>query len=261
MNERNGSENDRAGYQGTSIAIPAHPASHRSQVQPTRTAQPPQSASRRNQPHLTGYDRELHTCFTCRCGNPTKHGDAWTPVRGKECYDGIPRRDTTGTRITWEEEMHRALDILGKDYASANEMESTIRQVYNADTARAMEKIIRNGEWAQRRGLCRTGLPHDAIWHGRTNPKGCDVLLPPEHPDAVFIGATGGYRPGPSASAQGTRLQGRSTTLGQSWGASEVNRRGSSTQNIQPQGRSTTLGHFWGTSQVKRGGSSTHGRR
>jgi hypothetical protein len=260
MYGRNTSERNPASYQGTRIAVPDRNASYRNQVPPTRAAQPEQSTRTRHLPHFTGYDQTLEESgFVCRCGNPTRHGDAWSPTRGGECYDGIPRRDITGARITWDEKTHRTLDVIGRDYAVDEEIQMAERQVYDADTLRGLDKVERNGKWAKERGLVRMFIPHDAIWHGQTNPKGCRIGLAPEDPNAVSIGAHGGYRPGPTASAQGTRLQGRSTTLGHTWGASQVNRSGSN--SAQQQGRSTTMGHSWGASQVDRGSSYTHGRR
>jgi hypothetical protein len=87
------------------------------------------------------------------------------------------------------------------------------------------------------------------------------ILSAPDDPDVVVIGSDGGYRPGPTASAQGARIQGRAPILGHSWGASQVNRGGSPTQDAPPQGRPTTLGHSWGVSEVDRGGSYTQSRR
>jgi hypothetical protein len=224
MYGRNGSDYDRVIYRGTRVAVPNRHVSSRSQ------AQPQQSGNSRHLPHYTGYDRSLTVTYVCRCAKPVRHGDAWSRTNEpSERYDGIPRRDTTGTRITWEEANHRGLDILGKDYANTEELDDTIRQVYHSDTIRELERQRQKEDWARERDLAIPGIPFDAIWHGRTNPKGCMILPPPETPGSVFIGAHGGYRPGPTASAQGTRLQGRATTLGHSWGASQVNRGGSST--------------------------------
>jgi hypothetical protein len=258
MYERNTSERDSTIHQGTRVAVPYRHASSRSQVPPTKAAQPQEAPDTRHLPHFTGYHRILYTVFLCRCRHPARHGDAWSPRRGGECYDGIPRRDTTSTRITWEEKTHRIFDILGKDFAGKEELEMAERQVYHADTLRALDQQDRNSNWAEARGLAKRFIPHDAIWHGQSNPKGCRIGCAPEDPNAVFVGANGGYRPGPTASAQGTRLQGRSTTLGHTWGASQVNRTGSS--STQQQGRSTTMGRSWEESQVDRGTSYTHGR-
>jgi hypothetical protein len=260
MYGRNISERDPASYQGTRVAVLDRNASYRNQVLPTRAALPQQSTGPRHLPHVTGYDRQLSISFLCRCANPTRHGDAWSPGRSTgECYSGIPPRDTTGTRLTWEEGMHRSFDILGKDYARDEEVESTEKHIFSSETLRLLEKQAQNSKWAHERGLAQRFIPHDAIWYGRTNPKGCYIGPAPEDPDAVFIGAHGGYRPGPTASAQGTRLQGRSTTLGHTWGASQVNRSDSS--STQQQGRSTTMDHSWGASQTDRGSSYSHSRR
>jgi hypothetical protein len=185
------------------IALPNRNASSASQTQPQ------QSGNRRNHPHSTGYNRSLEVNFVCRCPNHARHGDAWSPrATSGESYDGIPRRDTTDTRITWEESTHRALDILGKDYASMEEIADATRQIFDADTTRKLGRKERNAKWAMERGLVgASGIDHDAIWVGRINPKGCMILSAPDDPDVVFIGSDGGYRPGPTASAQGTRIQ------------------------------------------------------
>ncbi|KAH7082730.1 hypothetical protein BKA63DRAFT_137029 [Paraphoma chrysanthemicola] len=131
--------------------------------------------------------------------------------------------------MSWDEEIHRKLDILGKDNATKEELDTTSDRVYHPDTLRAHNARGRNQDWALARGLTIKGLPHDVMWHGWHNPLNIYVLPPPETPDLAVISAQGGYRPGPTASAQGTRLQGRPTTLGLTWGASQSNRGGSST--------------------------------
>jgi hypothetical protein len=157
MYGRNGSDYDRVRYQRTRVAVPNRHVASRSQ------AQPQQSGNRRHLPHYTGYDQSLTVVYICRCANPVRHGDAWSKTNDPaERYDGIPRRDTTGTRITWEEIMHRSLDILGKDYANTRELKDTNRQVYHPDTVRELERQRRKGDWAQERGLVINGIPYDA---------------------------------------------------------------------------------------------------
>ena len=129
--------------------------------------------------------------------------------------------------------MHRRLDVLGKDYANLDEIDSPQiwAQIYDAETTRALQQAYNNARWLEEAGAYVTrGIGHDAIWHGRVNPKGCYIFPPPETPDLVVVGAHGGYRPGPTASAQGTRLQGRATTMGLTWGASQIDRRGASSR-------------------------------
>jgi hypothetical protein len=226
MDRRNESQTDRSSYQGTMIAAHDCYASSRDQSQPTRlTQQQEPIASGRRQPHATSYDRFIARLFVCRCASPMSHGDAYTEIASRERYDGIPRRDTTGRRMTWEEEMHRLLDAVGKDYASRDELPHIYTQVYQADTARMLHQKDRNFQWALERGVGKRFIPHDVIWHGSVNPTGCRIGPRPEQEGEVFVSANGGYRPGPSASAQGTRLQGRCTTLGYTWGASQIGSR------------------------------------
>jgi hypothetical protein len=160
MYGRNESENDRAKYQGTRIALPNRNASSASQTQPQ------QSGNRMNRPHFTGYDRSLEVNLVCGCPNPARHGNAWSPrATSGESYDGIPRRDTTDTRLTWEEYTHRALNILEKDHASMEEIAGATRQIFNADTTRRLGRKGRNAKWAMERGLVgASGIDRDAIW-------------------------------------------------------------------------------------------------
>jgi hypothetical protein len=132
--------------------------------------------------------------------------------------------------MTWEVAAHRILNALGKDSAYSDEQERVWPQVFNKETVRLLQREKWNGDWSLRRGLCRMGIDHDAIWHGQVNPKRIEILPPPETPGLVMIGPHGGYRPGPTESVNGTRLQGRPTTLGLTWGASQINREGSNAQ-------------------------------
>jgi hypothetical protein len=227
MDRRNESRINQSSYRATNIAGNDGFTSTRPQLHPTIiTTQQRSAALVRHQPHYTGYDRSLESYHVCRCANPRSHGDAYSHPASGERSDGIPRRDLTGRRMTGEEEDHRLLDALGKDYASRAELYSVRGQIYHPDTLRALNSKRRNADWARARGLTVRVLPHDAIWHGRVNPKGCRIDTDPASEGACYVGANGAYRPGPTASAQGTRLQGRSTTLGLSWGASQFGNRG-----------------------------------
>jgi hypothetical protein len=222
-------------YHGTRVAVPSRNAIYSNQVLLTRVGQQAQPGTTRNLTHRTGYNCDVEGGILCRCANPNSHGDAFTDPESGERYDGIACRDTTGKRMTPEEEAHRALDLLGKDHANREELRSIESQLYDAATLQAKQQQHRNTEWAKARGLTRSGVPHDVIWHGRINPKRCLVMPAPETPGAVFIGPQGGYRPGPTASAQGTRLQGRATTLGYSWGASRINNQSTSSGTGRPE--------------------------
>jgi hypothetical protein len=227
MNRRNESRISQSSYRATNIAGNDGFTSTSPQLHPTIiTTQRQSTAPVRHQPHYTGYDRSVEIYYLCRCANPSSHGDAYSEIASSERYDGIPRLDLAGRRMTCEEEEHRLLDAVGKDRANREELESVRSQVYHPDTARALDNKDCNVEWALARGYTRRGLAHDAVWHGRVNPKGCDVCPDPASEGAAFVGANGAYRPGPTASTQGTRLQGRSTTLGYSWGASQFGNRG-----------------------------------
>jgi hypothetical protein len=254
-------------YYGTRTAVPPRNPAYNNQVLPTRVVQQHQQqqperqpAANRNQPHFTGYDRLMHKTWVCRCASPNRHGDAYTPCKSSECYGGIPRRDLAGVRMSWEEHIHRQLDVLGKEHASHEEIRSTEAQVFHADTAQALEQLERNYQWALQRGIpIPWGIPHDAIWHRWVNPKHVIVIPPPETPGVVFLGPQGGYRPGPTASAQGTRLRGRATTLGMSWGASQMNNGDGSSSG----GRPTSMGQAWpgGAGQTDGEGYYSQGRR
>lgn len=190
------------------------PLPPRNTIQHTRVSGHQQSTARRNQPHNTRYDRSLTQKEVCRCANPSRHGDAYTIVGSLEQYDGIPRRDRSGTRMTWEEEMHRSLDVLGKDRATKDEIKTSWSRVYDDTTFRALE--LQHREILSYPTIGQ--VPHDAIWHGAFNPGRCSVGLRPEHPDDMWVGAQGMYRPGPTVSAQGTRLEGRHTVFsGRAW--------------------------------------------
>mgnify|MGYP003624090428 FL=1 len=207
--------------------MPSGSSSSRNPVQHTVVAQQPQrSTAVRNQPHITDYEPYRYNSRVCRCACPIRHGDAWTPRSSGERYDGIARRGLRGQRLTWEDAMHRILDALGKDSAYSDEQERVWPQVFNEETVRLLQQTNLNGDWSLQRGLCRFGVDHDAIWHGRVNPKRVEILPPPETPGLVMIGPHGGYRPGPTESVNGTRLQGRPTTLVPTWGASQTNREG-----------------------------------
>jgi hypothetical protein len=194
------------------------------EIQPTRVVQQQQPSPMRNQPHNVGYNQAVDNLGVCRCAHPASHNGAFTPIRNHQAYDGISRRDRNGTRINWEEEAHKSLDALGKDRATEEEIRSVWAQVYDAETVRALEAKHHNMIWSRRRGISRKGIPHDVTWHGRRNPLICRILRAPEDPHAVFVGPQGGYRPGPTASATGTRLEGRATMLGHTWGASQLDR-------------------------------------
>ena len=182
-------------FQRTRIVVPERrPPPPGNQIQPTRVAEAQQTTTRRHQPHYTGYSRDLERGFLCRCADPVSHGDAFSLSQSGEQYQGIAHRDPNGRRMSWGEEIHRILDALGKDYASLEEAHSThvSRQVYNAETVQALQQERNNARWLRESGEhVRTSLPHDAIWHGRVNPRRCSVLPPPETPGLLVVGAHG----------------------------------------------------------------------
>ncbi|KAH7093562.1 hypothetical protein FB567DRAFT_176170 [Paraphoma chrysanthemicola] len=210
--------------------VPSGSAPPRNPVQPTIVAQQGQQRSKpvRHQPHITGYNRRLEGRKVCRCTHPASHGDAFSHTSSLEQYVGYPVLGLDGQRMSWDEEMHRKLDALGKDYATEEELETTSDRVYHPDTLRADSARGRNNNWALARGLTIKGLPHDVVWHGRRNPLNVLIHPPPETPNLAVISNHGGYMPGPTAFAQGTRLPSLQTTLGLTWGASQFNRGGSS---------------------------------
>jgi hypothetical protein len=251
MNTRGHSQAIENTMQPTRVAVP-------NSLQPTMVAD---QQRRRYQPHITGYERSLTDYAVCRCATPNSHNDAYTPIATSERYDGIPRLSLSNTPLSWEEETHRKLDVLGRDRATLAEMETTWSRVYNAETTRLLEQQRRNGRWALERGLVVAGVPHDAIWHGSVNPKGCAVSPPPLSQGAVFVGAQGMWRPTGVPASQGQAARGRPTTMGLSWGASQYMPRDSPTQR-QPAGRRpTTMGYPWGASHYNPPGPSTRGRR
>ena len=158
----------------------------------------------------------------CRCSHPSRHGDAFSYTgNGSEGYDGIVSRDLHGEQIGWEEECHRVLDVLGKDYDSDEECRGVFSQVLDAATVRAKEQKRANAFYLIRRGEdVRRGLKSDVVWHGRVNTKRC-VIFPPPNPRNAYIGAVAGYRPGGAvAPGRETQVQGRVTMMGLPWGAS-----------------------------------------
>ncbi|KAF2024311.1 hypothetical protein EK21DRAFT_79009 [Setomelanomma holmii] len=227
MSRRNFLSYSPSDYYPTRHVAPGRTGHSSDQMQHTHVAREQQQW---NQPHYTGYNRFLEHAILCRCANPVGHGDAFSNVSTSESYTGMPSRDLNAIKMSWDEEMHRLLDALEKDYATREEVRSVWSQVYHPDTVRALWQKHRNGEWAMARGITVRGVPHNVIWHGRVNPQNVGVMPLPETPGLVTIGPQGGYRPGPTASAQGTRLQGRPTTLGHTWGVNQINRGGSSSQ-------------------------------
>jgi hypothetical protein len=119
-------------------------------------------------------------------------------------------------------------------YGASEELKTGSPQIYNAKTVQALEQQRRNVRWAADLIRIITGLPHNAIWHGRVNPKRCYVCPAPDTPRVVYLGAHGVHRPRgsePPRSSQGSSLAGgvaqqiggRPMVMGLSWGASQQN--------------------------------------
>lgn len=226
-------------HEPTRVAVPERNALCNNQALPTRVAQQTPPATARHVPHYTGYDPAVENGVVCRCVNPVRHGDAFSTPETSERYNGLVRRDQQGNRMTMDEVHHRRLDILGKDSATREELDSVNAFVFHTETAKQLDKQKRHNEWANKQPHLnvRNGIAFDAIWYGRKNPKGCFILPPPETPDLVMIGPEGGYRPGARASAQGSGVQGRATRLGLTWGESQLNNGSTDTSGRAPSGR------------------------
>ncbi|KAH5279349.1 hypothetical protein HBI23_049730 [Parastagonospora nodorum] len=200
-----------AGHVPTRVAVPERNALYNNQALLTRVAQQPPPETERHVPHYTGYDPAVENGVICRCANPVRHGDAFSTPTTSELYDGLVRRDQQGNRMTMDEAHHRRLDVLGKDSATREEFESVNVFVFHTETVKQLDKQNRYHEWADKQPnlTVSNGIPFDAIWYGRKNPKGCYVLPPPETSNLVMIGPDGDYRPGARASAEGPRVQRR----------------------------------------------------
>jgi hypothetical protein len=117
--------------------------------------------------------------------------------------------DLQSQELDWQEEMHRRLDVLGKDFATGPELHTTNSQVLHPDSVRALEnqgqtlRRMRNGAGV------KNVIPHDAIWYGPVNPKGCLVAPRPEQCHGMyFAGANGGWDPVTGRSIRGTPWRG-----------------------------------------------------
>ncbi|KAH3982413.1 hypothetical protein HBH98_011770 [Parastagonospora nodorum] len=200
-----------AGHVPTRVAVPERNALYNNQALLTRVAQQPPPETERHVPHYTGYDPAVENGVICRCANPVRHGDAFSTPTTSELYDGLVRRDQQGNRMTMDEAHHRRLDVLGKDSATREELESVNVFVFHTETVKQLDKQNRYHEWADKQPnlTVSNGIPFDAIWYGRKNTKGCYVLPPPETSNLVMIGPDGDYRPGARASAEGPRVQRR----------------------------------------------------
>jgi len=228
-----------AGHVPTRVAVPERNTMYNNQALPTRVAQQTPPETERHVPHYTGYDPAVENGVICRCANPARHGDAFSSPETGAQYDGIVRLDQQGNRISTDEALHRGLDILRKDSGTREELNSVKALVLHPETVKQLDKKKRHTEWAKTQPHVRVinGIPFHAVWYGPRNPKRCFILPPPDSPDLVIIGPEGGYRPGASASAQGSGVQGRATRLGLTWGESQINNGSTGTSGRAPSGR------------------------
>jgi len=144
-------------YSGTSTARPT-------------TVPGSSNSTRRNQPHITEYNRTGSVRSVCRCANPRSHGDAFTrqnPPRGRML-------DIHGQPLTWEEAMHRELDAAGKDKINSQEQLAVLDRVYHPEYAALVRRDARlaMSPAANRLQFC---LESNVIWHGRVNPRGLPI--------------------------------------------------------------------------------------
>jgi hypothetical protein len=125
-----------------------YPGPRRTQVpcyipseEPRQTVVPPQQriSQRQTQCHFTGYTRELQDLKVCRCANPASHGDAYSYASNDQQWNGMRLLDLQGQELDRQEEMHRRLDVLGKDFATRPELHTTNSHVLHPDSVRALE--------------------------------------------------------------------------------------------------------------------------
>ena len=173
---------------------------------------------RQTRVHYTGYDRNFSDSKFCRCAQPETHGDVYShaEVDNHAQYDGIRILDLQGQEIQREEYIQRCMDILGKDFVNSKYELRTVRaQVMHPDNIRAMDGQRETARRAAEIGEVRNGLPHDVIWYGPVNPKGCHIHPPPEQCDRSFIGASGSWDPRTGRAVNGPLLTGRESDWGQ----------------------------------------------
>jgi len=173
---------------------------------------------RQTRVHYTGYDRNLTDSQFCRCAQPETHGDAYShpEVNNHAQYDGIHILDLQGQEIPKEEYLQRCMDILGKDFVNSKyEIRAVRAQVMHPDSIRATDGQRETARRAAKTGEVRVGLPHDLIWHGPVNPKGCHIHPPPEQCEHNFIGASGSWDPVTGRAVNGLTMIGRDADWGQ----------------------------------------------